>query len=75
MNKREVAAPMSSPPPDRSERRLLPIEEARYVLGNISRAKLYEEIAAGRLRLTRIGSRTFVDSRELDRYMDALTAA
>lgn len=49
-------------------------EGARYMLGNVGRSKLYEEIAAGRLRAVKIGRRTFIAHAELERYVGELTA-
>lgn len=49
-------------------------ESARYMLGNVGRSKLFEEIQAGRLRAVKIGRRTFIAQAELERYVAALVA-
>jgi hypothetical protein len=55
-------------------RRLLhPIEDACQILGGVSRTKIYEEMKAGRINPTKIGSRTFIAHSELLRYIAALS--
>ena len=54
---------------------LHPIPEARGILGNIGNSKFYALVAAGELKLVKIGSRSFVTSDELRRYVAALQAA
>ncbi|MGB4777437.1 hypothetical protein [Microbacterium sp.] len=49
-------------------------ENARHMLGGIGRSKLFEEIAAGRLRAVKIGRRTFIAHAELERYVAGLYA-
>jgi hypothetical protein len=44
---------------------------AREVLGGISHGKFYNEVAAGRLPLTKIGTRSFVAASDLAAYLAA----
>ncbi len=53
---------------------LLRIQEAAERL-SISRAFLYQQIAAGRLRTVRIGGAVRIPTVELERYVRALQAA
>lgn len=41
-------------------------------LGGISRSKLYEEVASGRLKTVNIGRRRFVAADDLDAYVALL---
>lgn len=52
--------------------RLYTLDEARERLGGVSRSKLYLEVDAGRLRLSRIGKRVFISDVELDRYLQSI---
>ncbi len=53
------------------ESRLLhPIPEARQILGGISHTFFYELVRSGELRLTKLGSRSFVTHSELERLVD-----
>ena len=54
---------------------LHPIPEAREILGNIGNSKFYEIVGAGELKLVKIGSRSFVTSDELRRYVATLQEA
>ena len=38
----------------------------------LSRTKLYEEIAAGRLRVVKVGRRTLIPGREVHAWLDRL---
>lgn len=49
------------------QRLLHPVDDARHALGGISRATFYEMVKDGRLRLTKIGKRSFVSDPELKR--------
>lgn len=53
---------------------LHPIRSVERKLG-IGHTTVYEEIKAGRLRVVKIGRRTFVKHAELERYVDALQPA
>ncbi|GAB3607947.1 hypothetical protein GCM10027414_00720 [Humibacter ginsengiterrae] len=46
--------------------------DAALVLGGISRAKLYTEIKAGRIRVVKVGARSFITQAELERYVASL---
>jgi excisionase family DNA binding protein len=50
-----------------------PIDEAAKLLG-VSRAYLYQRASSGVLRLTKDGTRSFVDASEVDRYVAACAA-
>ena len=51
---------------------LIPVKECRRQLGNIGNTKFYEEVAAGRLKLIKMGRRSFATPAELKRYVAAL---
>ena len=48
-------------------RLLHPVNDACGILGGISRATFYELVKAGKIRLTKIGKRSFVSDLELRR--------
>jgi predicted DNA-binding transcriptional regulator AlpA len=48
--------------------------EARGVLGGLGRSKLYQLMAAGQIKPTKIGRRTFFAANELERFVTALKA-
>ena len=47
------------------------LNQASAQLGGLSRSKLYMEIAEGRLRVTKIGARTFISRSALRDYITA----
>ena len=61
-------------PPDRSENRLLRVEEAARLLG-ISRSKVYELIQSGRLRSVHIDRSVRVSLKALDEFIQDLEGA
>ncbi len=56
-------------------RLLHPVPEARELLGGISHTYFYELVREGRIKLTKLGRRSFVTDRELERvaYEEAVT--
>jgi hypothetical protein len=58
-----------------SERRLIPYEEARHMLGGISRTTLHELMEAGRIDRVKIGSRGFATMESIDRFVAELKDA
>jgi excisionase family DNA binding protein len=50
------------------------IAEATRAIG-IGRSKLFQELAVGRLKAVKLGSRTLITHDELARYLDDLPAA
>ena len=60
---------MNTSPPDRL---LHPIPEARKMLGDIGHTKFYQIVAAGKIKLVKIGSRSFATDEELRRYAASL---
>jgi hypothetical protein len=56
-------------------KRLVPIPEARHLLGNIGHTTVYELIKRGEIVKVNIGRRGFVTSESLEAYMDRLGAA
>lgn len=52
------------------ERRLISVEEARDWLGGISRSTLYALVKAKELSLVKIGSRSFVQVKDLDEFVE-----
>ena len=51
-------------------RLLYPIPEARELLGGISHTTFYQLVGQGKIRLTKIGRRSFVTPVELQRCAD-----
>ena len=51
---------------------LIPIKEGRRLLGGIGNSKFYEEVAIGRLKLVKMGRRSFLTPGEIRRYVAAL---
>jgi excisionase family DNA binding protein len=58
-----------------STSRLYSIDEAREILGRISRDKIYDLLRTGKLVSTVIGRRRFISQGALDAYVAANTAA
>lgn len=54
--------------------RLIPAHEAMSLAGMKS-TKFYEQVSAGRLAIVKNGRRTFVRASEIQRFIDALSAA
>lgn len=48
-------------------RALYPLKEGRQLLGNIGHTTLYQWVKDGRIRLTRIGGRSFLSASEIER--------
>ncbi len=59
-----MLAEIKTAPP---KRELYPIPEARHLLGGRSPASIYRDARLGRLRLTKIGGRTYVSADEIAR--------
>ena len=57
-----------APPP----RLLLTMDEAAVALGGLSKAGVYRLIRQGRLKKVKVGSRTFISTAELERYVASL---
>ena len=59
-----------------SNQRLIPLDEARRILGGIGRTKMHElcRPADGPLRVVKIGRRSFLPESELSAYVAALMA-
>jgi len=55
-------------------RALYPIPEARRLLGGISHTGFYELVKQNKLKLSKIGRRSFVSNSELNRFLDDLEA-
>lgn len=53
-----------APPPVRD---LYPLPEARTKLGDVSAASIYRWASQGKIRLTKIGGRTFISAGEIER--------
>lgn len=49
------------------ERRLYPVTEARQLLGGMSHGLFYDQVNKNRIRLTKIGRRSFVSAEEIAR--------
>jgi predicted DNA-binding transcriptional regulator AlpA len=56
-------------------KRLVPIPEARHVLGDIGHTTVYELIKRREIIKVNIGRRGFITSESLEAYMDRLSAA
>ena len=51
------------------------VPTSRKILGDIGHTKFYEEVRDGKLKLVKIGKRSFCTDDELARYVEALKAA
>lgn len=60
---------------DKEPRRLVPIPEARHLLGDIGHTTVYELIKRGEIVKVNIGRRGFITSESLEAYMDRLSEA
>jgi len=54
-----------------TERRLLRVSEAAESLG-VSRAKLYQEVNRGAIKVVHIGTAMRIPTNELERYVESL---
>jgi Helix-turn-helix domain len=59
---------------DTRVKRLVPIPEARQVLGGIGHTTVYELIKRGEIVKVNIGRRGFITSESLEDYLDRLSA-
>ena len=59
---------------DTRMKRLLPIPEARQLLGGIGHTTIYELVNRGEIVKVNIGRRGFITSESLEAYMDRLSA-
>jgi excisionase family DNA binding protein len=50
---------------------LLSVEEAAKQLGGLSKYTIHSWLSSGRLRRTKIGSRTMIKASELERFIEA----
>lgn len=66
IRKKETDKPASGLPPVRE---LYPLREARAKLGGVSTASIYRWAAQGKIRLTKIGERTFISASEIARIV------
>jgi predicted DNA-binding transcriptional regulator AlpA len=55
------------------QKRLVPIPEARHVLGDIGNTTIYDLIKRKKLTKVNIGRRGFVTSESLNAFLDDLT--
>lgn len=53
-------------------RKLVPYDEARHLLGGISRSLLYDLLQEGRVERVKLGSRGFVTVKSIDQFIDGL---
>ena len=51
------------------------IPTSREILGGIGHTKFYEEVRSGKIKLVKIGKRSFCTDDELARYVEALKSA
>jgi hypothetical protein len=51
---------------------LVPIPEARHLLGGIGTTKLYALVASGELQKCNIGRRGFITRKSIEAYVDRL---
>lgn len=58
-----------------ADRLLVPINDARALLGGISRTTVYELIDRGELVKVKIGARGFVTAKSIAAYVERLTEA
>jgi hypothetical protein len=60
---------------EHKSRQLYPLPEAQERLGGVSRVMLYRLANEGRLKMLKIGRRTFVSATEIDRFVASLAKA
>ena len=60
--------------PSVPNRVLYPVPEARRLLGGISHTGFYKLVKQNKLKLSKIGRRSFVSNSELKRFLDDLEA-
>ena len=51
------------------------VPTSRKLLGGIGHTKFYEEVRAGKIKLVKVGKRSFCTNAELVRYVEALEGA
>ena len=51
------------------------VPTSRKILGDIGHTKFYEEVRSGKIKIVKIGKRSFCTDDELARYVEALKAA
>ena len=51
------------------------VPTSRKILGGIGHTKFYEEVRDGKIKLVKIGRRSFCTNNELARYVEALAGA
>lgn len=51
------------------ETRGVPVDEARYRLGNLGKTHFYNLVRQGKIRVVRLGRRTIVPLSEIDRLL------
>ena len=59
----------TAPPSDTPTRLLVPVQEAKRLLGGISTATFYRLVGTGKLPSVRIGGRRFVRRHDLDSFV------
>ncbi len=57
------------------DKQLYPIRDTQEILGGISRATLYRLVKLGKLKLVKIGSRSFCPEGSIRAYLDKIGAA
>lgn len=56
-----------------AERLIYPLPEARVKLGGISHSGLYNLVANGAIRITKIGRRSYITADELDAFVSRIS--
>ena len=51
------------------------VPTSREILGGIGHTKFYEEVRSGKIKLVKIGKRSFCTDAELARYVEVLEGA
>lgn len=57
-----------------NSRLIMPVPEARRSLGDIGKTTFYRLVKDGRLKVVKIGQRTFVAAAEVERFVNELSA-
>ncbi len=58
-----------------TDTRGVPVDEARYRLGNLGKTLFYDLVKQGKIRVVKLGNRTVVPVSEIDRLLSGDDAA
>ncbi len=62
-------------PRSEMQTRAVPVDEARFRLGNLGKTLFYDLVKQGKIRVVKLGNRTVVPVSEIDRLLNSDDAA